>query len=210
MGHLLNLLSWIAKHRGKSEIGKLVQENLRLKRHLEIQDVAARITGAIKSCNMLLFNLVGVPARIFREDIEAISVLHQPCYDANDFRVKIGGLAELFQIEPKEWKSALKKFDGKVRRGTTLIRKWLDQQKIAYNHEKTKVWDEIINLRNFSFPYHPPNKKRLETIQFFHGSFPMQYEELYESILGMFLESLEMLQTVMSNYSAQRNLQEDL
>ena len=177
---------------------KLTDELARMRKYMETTTLARRITTAIKNCNLLFRDLTNVPI-LFREDIQAISVLHQPCSDENDFCVKLGALEELFQVDPKKWKPLLEKFDRKIKRGSTLLIRWLDERKIPYNRDKVKVWDAIINLRNVSFPYHPTNKKLIELVRFFGQSFPINYAKFYESILRMFLDSLEMLQRILFN-----------
>lgn len=182
---------------------KLIDELARTKKYMEITTLAKNITTAIKNCNLLFRNLTEVP--IFREDIQAISVLHQPCSDENDFCVKLGALAELFQADSEKWKPILENFDPKMKRGSTLLIKWLEEQKIPYNRDTMKVWDTIITLRNVSFPYHPTNVKLIEIVKFFEQSFPMNYAEFYESILRMLLDSLEMLQRILFNETARES-----
>lgn len=194
--------SRIVKDKSKIEVSeKLGQENLSTERYLETRDMAAKITRSIKTCNMFFATLTQIP--IFTEDIEAISSLHLPCYGADDFKIKIGGLAELFQIDVKKWEPILKNFEPWMKRANTLLLKWLDENNIAYDHKKVKVWDAIIELRNSSFPYHPSNPESLKLIQFFHGSFPIKYPDLYGYILKMFLESLDMLETILFKRSMQ-------
>lgn len=174
----------------------LTNELDRLRKYMETTTMARKITTAIKNCNLLFRDLTGVPT-LFREDIQAVSVLHQPCSDENDFRMKLGALAELFQVDPNKWKSVLEKLDPKVKRGSILLVKWLDQRKIRYSRDKVKVWDSIIDLRNASFPYHPTNRKLIGLVRFFGQSFPINYTRFYESILTSFLDSLEMLQRIL-------------
>jgi hypothetical protein len=101
-------------------------------------------------------------------------------------------------------RSSVEKFDPKMKRGSTLLIEWLDERKIPYDRDKVKVWDAIIDLRNASFPYHPTNRKLIKLVQFFGQSFPINYVEFYESVLKMFLESLEMLQRILFNACLRR------
>ena len=176
---------------------KLTDEIVRMRKYMETTTLARRITTAIKNCNLLFHDLTNVPI-LFREDIQAISVLHQPCSNENDFRVKLGALAELFQVDPKKWKPILEKFDPKMKRGSTLLIRWLEERKIPYDRDKVKVWGAIIDLRNASFPYHPTKRELIPLVKFFGQSFPINYVEFYESVLKMFLDSLEMLQRILS------------
>jgi hypothetical protein len=182
---------------------KLTHELARMRKYMEITTLAKMITTAIKNCNLLFHDLTNVPV-LFKEDIQAISALHQPCSDENDFLVKIGALAELFQADTKKWEPILEKFDLKMKRGSTLLIRWLDERKILYDHDKVKVWDAIIDLRNASFPYHPTNRELIKLVQFFGQSFPINYVEFYESVLKMFLDSLEMLQRILFNACLRR------
>jgi len=177
---------------------ELTHELARLRKYIETTSLAKGITTAIKNCNLLFRELTKGP-NLFREDIQAISVLHQPCSDDSVFLVKLGALAGLFEVSIEEWKPLLKKFEPWMKRGNTLLEKWLDEQEIAYDQKKVKVWDAIIRLRNASFPYHPTSKKLIKLVKFFGQKFPINYAEFSESILRMFLDSLEMLQTVLYN-----------
>ena len=105
---------------------------------MDTGSLAKRITIAIKSCNLIFYNLTKIPA-IFREDIEVISTLHQPCNDNNDLTFKIGALAELFQVNTDDWKPLISGLKPGMKRGNTLLLKWLDEQQITYDGEKVKV-----------------------------------------------------------------------
>ncbi len=181
---------------------ELAEELARLKKYIDTGSLAKRITSAIKSCNLLFVSLTNVP--IFREDIQVISLLHQPCNDENDLNLKLGGLAELFQVNQEEWKPLIGGFEPWMKRGNTLLLKWLDEQKIPYDQEKVKVWNVIIEWRNASSPYHPTNKNLIGLVNFFGRGFPINYVDLNETILKMFLESLEMLQRVLNDAYLQR------
>ena len=176
---------------------RLFDEFAGIRKYMETTTLARGITTAIKNCNLLFHDLTKVSI-LFREDIQAISALHQPCLNENNFRVKLGAVAEFFEVQPTEWKTILEEFDPeKIKRGSTLLIRWLDERKIPYDRHKVKVWDAIIDLRNASFPYHPTNRKLIKLVKFFGQSFPIDYEKFYESILRMFLDSLEMLQRVL-------------
>lgn len=169
-----------------------------IRKYLDTATLASRITSAIKHCNLLFYDLTKGPT-LFKEDIQAISVLHQPCSDDNAFLMKIGALAGLFEASAEEWKPMLRTIKPWMKRGNTFLKKWLDEQEIAYDRNKVKVWDSIIKLRNASFPYHHTSMESIKLVKFFGQGFPIDYAQLSESILRMFLDSLEMLQTVLHN-----------
>lgn len=175
---------------------KLGDVNYRYQKIIETSELARQITNSIKYCNILFQDLTKIPS-LFKEDIQAISALHQPCFNDDDFRIKVGSLAELFQGSQNEWKAILKNFDPKKKRGSSLLIQWLKEQKIPYDQDKVKVWDAIIKLRNSSFPYHQTHKGIIKIVRFFKQSFPPNYVEFYESILRSLLESLEMLQRIL-------------
>ena len=190
---------------GKNE--KELSEMLyRHQKYVETSELARRITNSIKNCNLLFSDLTKVPT-LFKEDIQAISALHQPCFNDNDFRIKIGSLAELFQVPQNEWKVILKKFDPKKKRGSSLLIQWLNEQEISYDCDKVKVWNAIIELRNSSFPYHQTQRKVIKLVKFFGQKFPINYVEFYESILRMLLDSLEMLQTILFTESERKKVE---
>ena len=190
----------VFSQKDSAEVGK---ELVRLRKYMDTGSLAKRITTAIKSCNLIFCSITNVPV-IFREDIKVISILHQPCDNENDFNIKLGALAELFQVDPNEWKPIIRDFKSWMKRGSTFVLKWLEEQNIAYDHEKVKIWDVIIEMRNASSPYHPTSKKLVELVNFFGQGFPMDYGKLYESILIKFLDSLEMLQRVLNDVYLQR------
>lgn len=176
-----------------NENKKLIDVIYRYQKYVETSELARRLTNSIKNCNMLFQDLTKIPS-LFKEDIQAISALHQPCFNDDDFRIKVGSLAELFQVPQNEWKAILKNFDPKKKRANILLIQWLKEQEIPYDQHKVKVWDAIIELRNSSFPYHPTHRRVIKIVRFFNQSFPLNYVEFYESILESLLESLEMLQ----------------
>jgi hypothetical protein len=113
-----------------------------IRRYLVVASLAKEITDAIKTCNLLFCSITHVPT-LFREDIQAISALHQPYNDENAFQTKVGALAGLFQVDPKPWSALFTELDPKIQRANTLLLKWLDQNNIPYDHDKVQIWEDI-------------------------------------------------------------------
>ena len=171
------------------------------RRYLIRVSLARDIANAIKTCNILFSNLAYVPT-LFREDIQVISALYQPCDNENDFYVKLGALAGFFQVDPKPWNALFPELDPKIQRANTLIINWFDKQKIVYDQEITRVWENIQVLRNASFPFYQTDQRWIKLAKLFGQDFPINYADYYESILRMFLDSLKMLQTILNGVSA--------
>lgn len=191
-------LSRLFKPRTKKAIADVIDQD---RRYLIRVSLASDITNAVRTCNILFSNITNVPT-LFREDIQAVSVLHQPCNDENDFYIKLGALAGFFQIDPKPWKVLFTELDPKIQRANSLLIKWFDKQKIVYDPDKVRVWGDIQDLRNASFPYHQTDQRWIKHAKLFGQDFPINYADYYESLLRMFLDSLKMLQTILNGVSS--------
>ena len=128
-------------------------------------------------------------AELFRLDKAGIvERLHSPCASADDFAGDVASLASLFEVPldplrvlvPKaqtEWKSI------------TLVEKMLESEKVRFDSDMIKTWQNIVNLRN-AIPLHPRDQP-IQALEFFGASFPVDYEQLWSNVLDRFLESLK-------------------
>jgi aldehyde:ferredoxin oxidoreductase len=90
-----------------------------------VSEKAHKVTNAISSCNVLFCSRTKVTS-VFKEDIQAISVLHSSCINEEDFAIKIGALAGLFEVKLEPLRGLLKK--GKAEenwKSTKLVEMWL-------------------------------------------------------------------------------------
>lgn len=70
------------------------------------QILASRIVETIVACNLLSERVLRF--RFFNVPPETISRLHTPCNDENEFKMKIGALAVMFEIDLKMFKTLIR------------------------------------------------------------------------------------------------------
>jgi hypothetical protein len=179
---------------GLNKIGEVVEEE---RRYLNRVSLAFEITNAIRACNNLFTRLTDAPT-LFREDIQIISALHQPCNNEIDFNVKLGALAGLFEVDLMPWKSLIPDLDPNIRRANSLLFRWFDIEKIPYDRSRLEIWNNVQDLRNSSFPYHQTDQRWVKVAEQFDQKFPINYPQYYEIILVKFLDSLKILQTILN------------
>lgn len=156
----------------------------------EEQVPASRIVAAIVSCNMLSNKVLG--CQFFNASPEVVDTLYTPCRNENEFKIKIGALSLLFDIE-------LKLLRGKVRdarddwKSIKLLREWAEQNSLRCDAYMFEIWKNIVDLRNTSFPFHRTNERILLVLSFFGQAYPPNYEQLWKVILNRLLTSLLML-----------------
>jgi hypothetical protein len=187
----------LAAGRIQKERDALYRRNVSLEKYVLTSEKAHEITNAIRNCN-LLFNRLTKVNLLLREDIQAISGLHRPCEDENDFIVKIGALAGLFEVGLDEIKSRLMNWE-KGWKLVKLLERWFDENNISYDRGMLETWRKIIELRNASFPYHPTDTRVIDLLRFFGHDFPIRYPQLWDSILDKFRNSLISLQIALNS-----------
>lgn len=153
----------------------------------ERQLLASQIVNAIVSCNLLSNKVLG--CEFFNASPEIVNTLHTPCRNENEFKIKIGALSLLFDVE-------LKRFREKVRdaeddwKSIKLLGKWAEQNSLTYDPYMFEVWRNVVELRNTSFPFHKTDERILRVLSFFGQAYPPNYEELWKVILNRLLASL--------------------
>jgi len=164
---------------------------------VELQDsLPSQVTSSIKMANHLFRHLTGIPI-YFNESIESISELHKPCHSHIDFRIKIGALAQLFDISLSSLRKIVKNPENQWK-SIKLLEVWFHQNALEYDANMLQIWRNIIDLRNSSFPYHPSTSRLILILNFFGSSFPIDYPKLWILILRRFLESIESFQEILS------------
>jgi hypothetical protein len=181
----------------------LMERNRLLETYVRVSEKARQVTNAIGSCNVLFCSRTKVTS-VFREDIQAISVLHSSCSDEREFSIKIGALAGLFEVELDPLRALLREKVEKNWKSTKLLEQWLTENGIAFDPNVFTTWRGIIELRNASFPYHHMNARVVEILQYFGHGFPLDFPRLYESILDRFLASLDSFQMALNAYLPSR------
>jgi len=150
--------------------------------------IAAQIVDELRTINILFNNITGIQ-NLFSEDIQVVSQLHTPCRTREDYWMKIGSLALLFEREVKSLRKLVKN-PAPAWKSIKLIEVWLQQNNIPYDLELVQVWKNIKELRNATFPYHSGDARIVNILQFFDQGFPPDYTKLWDPILEKFLESL--------------------
>lgn len=150
--------------------------------------IAGQIVDEIRTINILFNNITNIQ-NLFSEDIQVVSQLHIRCRSREDYWMKIGSLALLFEREVKSLRKLVKN-PASSWKSIKLIEVWLQQSDVPYDLEMIQIWKNIKELRNATFPYHSGDARILNTLQFFDQGFPPDYKKLWDSILERFLESL--------------------
>lgn len=159
--------------------------------------VGSEIIDEVLTINTLFQMLTETKLNLFREDVRVTKDIMLPCKDVKDFRSKIGSVALIFNSEnlsklrkllegEKNWKSV------------KLIENWLKKKSVSYDPEMIVTWEKIIKLRNLSYPYHPESNEMMSLFRYFEQGFPINYSELWESILKKLLSSLRMFKSTMT------------
>ena len=168
-----------------------IYKKCRLRQRVEAikPSIATHIVDEIRTINILFQNLTGTQKNLFSEDIQIVNQLHTPCRTKEDYWLKIGSLALLFEREVKSLRKIVKN-PNPAWKSIKLIEVWLKQNDIPYDLEMIQVWKSIKDLRNTTFPYHSGDARIVNTLQFFDQGFPPDYPKLWDSILEKFLESI--------------------
>lgn len=133
-------------------------------------------------------------ATLFRENhLGVVNELHTPCSGYDNFIVKIASLATLFEVNLTPLRCLITNPGNKGR--IQLIEEFLDQRGVTYNSNIIETWKNIKILRNMP-PLHAGRRdtrearRYLGALRFFGISHPINYPDLWDAILGRFLESL--------------------
>lgn len=168
-----------------------IYSKCRLRREIKMgkPSIASQIVDEIRTINFLFKQITDKNKNLFSEDIQIVNQLHTPCRSKEDYWMKIGSLALLFERDLEPLRALVREPDP-AWKSIKLIEVWLQQNNIPYDLEMIQVWKNIKELRNTTFPYHSGNARIVNTLQFFDQGFPPDYPKLWESILERFLESL--------------------
>ena len=160
--------------------------------------IASDIVDEIRTINILYGRLMQTGEILFPEDIQIVNQLHTPCRTKEDYWMKIGSLALLFERDLKPLRALIEKPEP-AWKSLKLIETWLQQKGIPYDLDMIQVWKSIKELRNTTFPYHSGDARIVNILQFFDQGFPPEYPRLWDSILSRFLESLRKFRGILNN-----------
>lgn len=114
--------------------------------------------------------------------------LSSPCFGNNDFRIKIGSLALLFESEQKQLRKELGVI--KPQKTITLMENFLKARNLSYNPLIFEIWRAIIGLRNNIPPYHRYDKEVLKFLKTLDIKPTDEPHVMWAHILKKFYQSL--------------------
>lgn len=181
------LTSELSRALGGQNQKKLQQLAGESEENRERQTLASDIVQEIVSCNLLAKRKLSF--EVFNCSPEVVNFLHTPCTSGDSFKMKIGALASIFEIELKPLKALVK--DGRNDwKSIKLIEALANQNSWTYDPKIFEVWRAIVYLRNATFPYHATDTRIVDLISFFGQTFPPDYAELWKAILKSLLVSI--------------------
>jgi hypothetical protein len=116
----------------------------------------------------------------------------------DDFSVRLQSLADLFEVNL----DALRSLAGEKSQEFKLVKLtefWLKKEKVPNYAQVTNVWRNIVFLRQMPPTHSDIRPQALNAVQFFGQKLPVDYSELWETILNEFSESLIELQKILSD-----------
>jgi|GEM_PF-912991 len=132
----------------------------------------------------------------FKDNNQAILDIMKPCSSEEDFTNRILSLTTIItEVEIKK----VNKFLGKKesRGSINILEALLNKINPDYNKKCIKNLRMIQNLRSKKYPVHVDDKKFTEALNYFgFSSFPPDWEELWETVLQKYFESLEGLKSI--------------
>lgn len=174
----------------KGTVQKAVKESevhiRTLTKYVERQERATDIIKKMTHANYLFQDRRR--AELFKLDKpEILERLRKASVGEDDFVGKIASLASLFEVGLDPLRRLVPKHDPSWK-SITLVEKMLESEKIQVDPDMTKIWREIIELRN-STPIHADNPP-ISTLEFFGVTYPVNYPMLWENVLDKFQYSL--------------------
>lgn len=156
---------------------------------MEEAHIASEIVDLVMQSNVL-FNKITKVEEIFFDTMLVANELHTHCRSERDFPHKIGVICQLFEIKLNPLRKLLKKAN-KNWRSIKLIDEWLKESEFSYDPTITQTWENIVQLRNASPPFHKPDARVIRLCEFFGQNYPPNYPELWKGIMNKFKVSLE-------------------
>lgn len=121
------------------------------------------------------------------------------CLDADGFHIKIGALAQMFEIDTSPLRSKVR--DAPTNwKSVKLLEEWATQNSLQYESSMFEVWRAVIDLRNASFPYHETDDRVVKLTAFFGHGYPPPYPELWMDVLRQFLTSIVSLRKLLLSW----------
>ena len=198
--------SEIMENKAQSELTKLVSA-LKTKDESGLRELAEQseqngkrgllanqIVRTLVDCN--IYGQKMLTQELFKISPETVNELHTACTNQDEFQMKIGALAVVFETNLEHLKTKVKNAQDSWK-SIKLIEEWCKQSK-TLDPKVFNVWRSIVDLRNATFPYHPTDSRIVELISFFGEKFPPNYTQLWNVILGKFHESIAKFSRMLS------------
>jgi hypothetical protein len=157
--------------------------------------LAASIVEELVACSMLSKEKLGFD--FFNCSPDNISALYTPCKDGNDFKMKIGALANLFEVDLKPFRALVRNAQDDWK-SIKLIEEWAKQNSVSFDPTMPEVWRKIVDMRNSTFPFHKTDQRLLAIVSYFGQSYPPEYPILWKEILTRFAISAVELRKLLS------------
>ena len=183
---------------GKLNRGKLEEMAAESPEHADRLVLASKIVEVLVDCNLLSKNRLGF--EFFNCSPDAVNVLHTPCRDGDDFKIKIGALANMFEIGLKPFRELISNAKDEWK-SIKLFEEWAKQNSLSYDPLVLEIWRNIVEMRNATFPFHKTDQRLLAVISYFGQSFPPKYPELWHEILTRFAISITKFRVLLSGLS---------
>lgn len=146
------------------------------------------ITKKISLCNKMLMSKRN--AKLFLEDMEIASELMSSCKSQDNFKIKIGVLATLFEVNLKPLRELVDDPDSSWK-SIKLIEEWVNQENIELSKDTIELWKKIILLRDKMTPFHPTSEKLIEVYRYFgFDTLTPNFPKLWLDIIQRFANSL--------------------
>jgi HD superfamily phosphohydrolase len=177
---------------------KIVPPKKRIAEGSDQVQLARNIVQLIGVTNAIVDRLI--PGFVmFRSDMEIGSEIHSPCTNQDDFSIRIGAIATIFDVETEALRKVIRN-PKQEWKSIRLIEEWMSQMGARDWKQATVVWKRIKELRNASFPYHPGSSEIVELVKYFGGDFPVDYPRLWLGVLQRFRQSLEDCQRLLKDF----------
>lgn len=194
---LTNELSKALDKQNQERLQQLATES---EENRERQTLASDVVGELVSCNLLSKKKLSF--EFFNCSPDIVNALHTPCRDEGDFRIKIGALANIFEIDLKPFKVRVKHVQAEWKL-IKLFEVWASESSLEYDSKMLQVWKTIVDLRNATFPYHATDTRIVDLMRFFGQSFPPDYTKLWKSILKSLLVSITQFRDLLGQIAMQ-------
>jgi len=166
---------------------------------------AEQIQGYIRVANALFRRIASSKdVIIFREDVPDFFIkLPTLCRGKDDFLVRVQSLASIFEVKLKPLRALVKTSDPSLG-SIKLVEKWLEEKGVSQYSEIIDPWKNIIQLRKIPPTHASMSDEILHAVEFFGGQYPINFPQLWDSILDTFLESLIEFQKILNDLSTSK------